>query len=515
MPNRTIWISEIAVTQTHNRLNEVATRARRRFPDHQVDVPYQVCLPVYEVRLRLTELAEDDLSTPARFVLRLANAGATQPQEIGGLLGMSQTYVAKAASELLNENLVTQTPTLDLTVTTKGKQALRDGGRTWRPRNRHVHVSYDPLTKRVVDVDSRQLLNRDDVRKNGLFILPSGPRRPRLSNIRLDEVKNCLQLLGLLREGTEILEVSDIKNMWLRYRDDVILVKLDAANADSSLFAAFRAQQYLEEESAAIQRVADRGADIVPEDLRPQPDRGWVESPSLTREESGLLKEINGLDQSIGEVKQAVSEARTTRSVTQDSQERIDLEARIKILELEKEALESTLADRDRELERISNGNIRLIKTEEHHSVLLKAIREASSQVTLVSAWIDPYAFDDEVCRLLAAAIGRGVHVRIAWGLGVRRRGFEASRNREKGISALNKLKGLIPRHLRSNLTEKIADTHEKFIICDDLFCAWGSFNWLSYRGQRDSGYRRETSSYSERPDDIAIWTANAEGLFG
>ena len=31
-----------------------------------------------------------------------------------------------------------------------------------------------------------------------------------------------------------------------------------------------------------------------------------------------------------------------------------------------------------------------------------------------------------------------------------------------------------------------MAETHEEFIICDDIFCALGNFNWLSYRGERD-----------------------------
>ena len=427
---------------------------------------------------------------------------------------MSQTYVAKAAAELLNGNLVTQTLTLDLGVTVEGKQALRDGGRTLRPRNRHIHIPYDPLTKGIADVDTRQLMNRDEVGKDGLFVLPSRPRRPRISNIRLDEVRDYSHDYGLISEGIEILEVSEIKHILLRYWSDLVLVKLDAVNASESLFAAYRAQQYLEEESTAIQRLADRGTDLLPEDLKAESIAAWHESPFLSPEEAILVREVDHIDQEVSEAARSVSEARAVLGETQNSQERVELEARIKTLESEKLNLESNLADRDSKLREISRGEVRLIKTEEHRSILLKAIREASSQLTLVSAWIDPYAFDDEVCRLIAAAIGRGVHVRIAWGLGVQRRGAEASRNREKGISALKRLRNLIPRDLSRKLTEVRVDTHEKFIICDDLFCAGGSFNWLSYRGQRDSGYRRETSIYSERPDDIRLWKVNADSLF-
>ena len=71
-----------------------------------------------------------------------------------------------------------------------------------------------------------------------------------------------------------------------------------------------------------------------------------------------------------------------------------------------------------------------------------------------------------------------------------------------------------MPERLGKLLMERRVETHEKFIICDDVFCAWGSFNWLSYRGERDSGYRREASVYSERQEDVELWNGNAAALF-
>ncbi|MDE2937377.1 MAG: hypothetical protein OXR67_00435 [Chloroflexota bacterium] len=500
---------------THDELNDVAARAKRRFPDHRVDVPFRVCLPVYELRLKVTEIAEDELSTPARFVLQLSNLKVTQPAEIGRMLGMSQNYVAGAAAELLGENLVTQSPGAGIGITDPGRQVLRDRGRTRRPRNKHIRVPYDPLSRRILDTDVQRLLDRDEVRKDGLFIPSTKPRRPRLGNVRIDQVRDYERFYGRQRDRVEILEISDIKDVRLKYRNDVILVKLDAVNSDKSLFAAFQAQQYLEEESAYLQRLADSGIDLVPDDLKADQFTDWIRPQAFSQEESSLLQEIDDLDQEVTDADRAVAEARATQGTTQDEKERSDLEAQIKTLESEKLQLEQLLEERESKLTSITEGQIRLIKTEEHRQLLMTAIGNASAELTLVSAWIDPYAFDDEVCRLLAAAIGRGVHVRIAWGLGVRKRGAEASRNREKGNAVLSRLRDLIPRDLRDHLTTKIAETHEKFIVCDHNFCAWGSFNWLSYRGERDSGYRRETSSYSERLDDIGLWKARADELFG
>ena len=65
---------------------------------------------------------------------------------------------------------------------------------------------------------------------------------------------------------------------------------------------------------------------------------------------------------------------------------------------------------------------------------------------------------------------------------------------------------------LRDILVVQRIETHQKFIICDDKFCAVGSFNWLSYRGE---GPRQESSHYSERTEEIAQWRSEADLLFG
>ena len=493
----------------------VVSRVKRRFPDHRVDVAYSVCLPVYELRLRVTEMAEHALSTAARFVLQLANLEVTQPSEIGRVLGLQHTFVTSAAAELLSEGFVVQGPDLGIKITDSGAEVLQSGGRSLRPRNRHPRVPYDPLTRSVADVDTDRLLDRNVVRKEGLFVVPARPRRPRLNHLRIAEVREYDRRTRRASMA-EIIEIADIKDVRLRYRNDVILVKLHAPGSDQPTFAAYRAQQYLDELTAAIQRLADGGADLVPHDVKADRSSPRVISGSLSSEESSAIAAIHDLHGVVAEKEQAVSDTMAVEGTTQSAVERAELAGRVKGLEVELKTVRSRLAERERELERMTQGEIRLIHTEEHRQVLLDAISLASSELTLVSAWMNPRAFDEEVCRMLADAIERGVTVRIAWGMGTRGRGrAEVPRNRVQGENALDGLRQLRPRGLQQRLVTRLVETHEKFIICDDRFCAWGSFNWLSYRGELDTGYRRETSMYSERADDIAVWKVNAGSLFG
>ncbi|MCY4654887.1 MAG: hypothetical protein OXC95_17200 [Dehalococcoidia bacterium] len=503
------------MNNSRNELAAVTSRAKSRFPDYKLDNVYPVCVPIYELRLWVTTLSEDSLSTSARFVLRLLDAGITRPEEIGNTLGLPANYVAEAAAELLGKELVVQGIDNGLRMTDAGKQCLQDGGNTLRPRNLSLRVPYDPLTKRVFDIDIDALLDRDVVRKNGLFVIPVNPRPPRLNGIRVEEVRSYVRGDPRFQGAREILEVSEIKDHKLRYLSDVVLVKMDDHSQKASTFAMYRALQYLDEESTEVQRLADLGRDMVPEESKTEEAPPWSSSISVTREEVEFLESLDELDRVAGEKDWEAAEAKETQNSTQDSGERAELERYIRSLEDERNSLHEKLIEREEQQNALTKGEIRLIRTEEHRHLLLEAIRKSTSELTLVSAWIDPFAFDDEARRAVADAIARGTKVRIAWGMGVRgKRHSDSARNKAKGDRAIAELRKLIPRNMRDNLTVHLVETHEKFIICDELFCASGSFNWLSYRGQRDSGYRREVSFYSERQSDIKLWRAHADLLF-
>ena len=491
-------------------LSAVRARAKRRFRDYDVDLAYQVCLPVYDLRIRIVEHETDKLSTAARFVLMLANVPVTDVSEIRRLLGLSEGEVVLAAAEVLSAALVEQQPDQSIRITEHGRTVLKEAGRTYRPRNRHPRVPYDPLVRAIPMVDLDDLVDREDVRKEALFIPPTKPRKPRLSQVRLAEVQAYDEQFGKTTQRVEILQVADIKDMRLKYRRDVILVRLLHRQSRSELYVAYRAQQYLERESEAIQRLAGSGLKLVPQDIgsRKSTDASWKRLPL---EESRLAEDIGKLDEALGKAEMAVADAESIRSATQDERERAALEEELRESMAERDELRAKLSEKERQLEELSGGEARLVRTEEHRPLLFEAVKAAASELTIVSAGINSRTLDEELCRTLADAIGRGVKVRIAWGFGTQ---GEKYRNRIQGDKALEDLRRKIPKAHRCRLIVMRIETHEKFVICDDRFCVWGSFNWLSYRGQRDEGYRRETSSYSERLADIALWKANAATLF-
>ena len=498
----------------------IKARAQRRYPDYQIVTVYPVCWPVFRLRLSAVVLAQHKLSATAGIVLRLSNLGVRQPAEFCLMMGLPAKYLVGAAAELLEAGFVAQRPDLGLEITPQGKQAVNDGGQSSRPQPRPLVVPYDPLTKRVLDMDIAELKDRDYVGKNALFVIPCDGRKPRLSELRLEQIQSYAG--NDLDNAEQVLEVSEVRDRdsVLRYRDDYMVAKLIEPNTNQPVFAVYRSQQYLQEETDALSRLAQDGHNLVPEEYEPVEENSpWNNSPSVTPEEAEQLTAIGELDLALDTAKQAVSEARSADYETLSERNRVDLLEHIGDLDKQILDLSKELVARETQLNALTQGATRVIRSEQHRSLLLEAIDTACSELVLVSAWIGPEAFNGEIRRKLADAMRRGVLVRIAWGFGTdatarmsAQKRDAATRSRKLGEDAIERLRRMIrDPGMQEKLMVRRTETHQKFIICDDRFCAVGSFNWLSYRGR---GPRWEASHYSERPEDISIWKDHASRLF-
>ena len=159
----------VAMDNRRHEMTVAVARAQRRFEGYKVDVAYPICWPVYSIRLTMTVMAEQELSTIARYILQLANSGVSAPQEFGHLLGLPNNFMVSAAAELLGAELMVQQYDGKLAITDHGRQTLLNGGRSWQPRREHMRIPFDPLTRKVLDISVGGLLHRDIVRKKRHF----------------------------------------------------------------------------------------------------------------------------------------------------------------------------------------------------------------------------------------------------------------------------------------------------------------------------------------------------------
>lgn len=489
--------------------------AKRRFPGCEVAVyPFAALWPIYDATLTVTALTPHELSTTARFILRLVNLGVSQPFELARTLGLSEDYAAVAAADLLKAGHVVQQPDKAIALTDLGLQTLNDRGRSFVPQSHYLNVAYDPIIGEVADIDGNRLQTMNQARQRGEFVMPANHRKPRLANFRMDAVKAAAARNPYFNES-EITQITSVRNPKPKYRSDLTLLGMREPGSDRLIFSAYRGRRYMENQSEAVRRLADNGADLTPQEANPESAKAWVDAAAMPAQERERLSNLVDLSERVGKMDTDIAVEREFRRTVEDQRERAESSARIEKLESEKRDLENRLAQAERQLEQDSQGELRLLETEDHRPVLLRAINEAQSELTLVSAWIMPRAFDNQIRRGIANAIRRGATVRIAWGMPIdQRRQSEGDRNRDIGLRLIRQLRDMIPNRLRHRLVDELAGTHQKFIICDDKFCAAGSFNWLSYRGEIDDGYRTESSLYSESANIIDLYKAQAESIF-
>ena len=370
-----------------------ASLAQNRHPDFQLDAVYLACWPTYRIRLAASVMQKRTISSVAHHVLRLVGNGVRELDELVKLLCLPESYIVGAAAELLRAVLVEQGADLRLSLTPKGKDAIRDKGMVKLLRTVPITVPFDPLTRKVSDIGVDKLIHPTVVWDENLFTVQYAGAMPRPRDLRLEDVRRYQRGAppGRRVKGS-IIDISGMmtQNTGLRYRNDIMIAKMDHAATGESMFLAYSGHRYLEEETGCLRQLVERGVGLVPGEF----ERGsppWEGAASISSEERAILKEIDGLERTIG--KAVWGDALDGRAAGRPTREG----RAPRTTGLEKGSPRAGLITAgESKLSRVTNGAVRLVKTEDHYNLLLDAINESAKDLTLVSTWIDPPAFGDE-----------------------------------------------------------------------------------------------------------------------
>jgi len=189
------------------------------------------------------------------------------------------------------------------------------------------------------------------------------------------------------------------------------------------------------------------------------------------------------------------------RSATQDDRERQELAASVQRLN---EELRVKVEEGEQLRQQLRLYHVEFLRTEQHRGVLEQALREARKEIIIISPWMNRRACNDDLCRLIGDAVARGVLVRIGYGMGRERHQAEAGRNRANVQSVKYAIERYIPNSAAPLLDmRQTSGTHQKILVCDRKFAVTGSFNWLSYAGEQDEGYRNETGTLFRHGDQV------------
>ena len=496
----------------------IKSTARQRYPDNDINSAFAACWPVYQLRLGLTVSVRNRLSAAEVYCLRLLAQRQALATEISSWMGLPSHYVQYLLGNLIGKNLINISDSSSVVITPHGQSVLQQDGQTVQTKSQRKTVYYDPVCRCILLVlDTAKLLKPGQVEGAEEFRLPMPVTKPTLDDLTSGQIRNAILEFQRRPSGAdntedpdkppseEIAEVLHVDRIYknetrLMYRADKVVVVMTprAGHASQPELAVYQRYEdsFREKETNELQSLRPTWQDFVPTSLHPgNLHAGRQVQTSPSEEEMQVLNRQGDIKYDLTSLRLDIDSGIATDFHRQCVRE---LEQQLKQL---------------REI-----PNLERLTTVDHRPFLLKAIRETQHELVIVSAFINERAFDQEIRKLLVDVVcRRRAHVKIAWGLGTKGNP-EADRIRAVGQKIQQQLEKQIRKTDASCLgllQVKRLETHEKFIVCDDKYCAWGSFNWLSYRGEFDRGFRQESSTLSKRASDVELWHQRAKELFG
>jgi hypothetical protein len=497
-------------------MSKLMARLRQDFPKHEYLNTFEAAIPAYFVQLILEVLQKQDLTTFQRYILELLSLEVHSLEMMSYYLGVDQEVLTSSIVGLLKHQYVEQgdpQPGKEdrlLFLTGSGREAVLKQGPPPVPTRKTGRFFFNALTENVISPEE-ETLYPDQVDKQGLFVLPPKEAdRPTLGTFVENEkdVKSVLENEPAFKDSA-IVGMLKLKEISARYFAPVTVVVLQDRETHERTVAVYRNSSQQRPETEALQRLLEAKKFHIPAigtPLLAQEQEINIPTKALPPDVVQEIRRVMENEHQREEIVIQVEEHQILKTATQDARERKELEEKIDELQKNLQSKEQAIETLRQQLRQ---SKVEFLRTEQHRRKLFQAVCEAKQEIIIISPWMTPTACDDQLCKAFAEAIVRGVRLRIGYGIGRDRSPQEAEYNRHN----VEEVKKTIRKHVRSlnsscsldflNDIVKTAGTHQKMLVCDRQFAITGSFNWLSYMGKQDDGYRQEISVLFQHPEPV------------
>jgi PLD-like domain len=458
----------------------------------------EVGIAVFLMDLRVIVLDPKEIPPIDEFLLRSIGLQVEQPPELATFLGLDERTVENRLVELRRAELIEiaagrSKEDVRCRLTIKGKSATDSLQRAELKEITIPRVVFHGFLRRPVMYPEEQLLRPKELRDFGFGeIVPIPARYPRPEEIKLEELSQVIrQQWQQKRKGKppELVTVRsilrDVRTMYI----PAVLLQYELLGKKKQVQVAFAVNGLLEEEYARA-FAGCKGPERIPEllaaDYKTTAELAHeLLKPHIVRK-LGPLADVDELVEQL----QVIDENVATKEGQLEAQSRPDTKQVLRE-ELERERtgkaeLEKKLTDR----------KVSRLRVFDCKHLLATTLRDVKERLVIVSAFLSSAVVDREFLLSLESALARGVKVWIAYGMGPQK-GRHAERDVSRENSAEWKeaergLKELRKKHEGSLQLLYPGFTHEKILIRDKSFVASGSFNWLSYKGERGRQKRYE-----------------------
>lgn len=472
-------------------IEELAKRKANSVPNSILVKYYEAGIPQWHMETILTMLKPKKLSVLQEFILKFISAGIDDVSDICAFLGVNKSAVNNAVAILQKNSLIIVDIFYSkLKITDKGEKALKEAA-TIVPEDIEYALYVDGLIGNVY-LDTRKLYTSKELRSFEIKPINATVEKPTLDILVYEDVKRAVNLFKKTHayeqdklEG-DLQEVSQVIKTYVEYKKVYVLVFLNSKSEDIE-FQVYDGITRNDDYSIALQKQYYNNTRVLDFDSLEATDEETdnslmnvlpqeiIESvKSFSYKDSTLEREISNLTTQLEAIKDNSDEEEQNESVTE----------RIRFLEKKID-----------EMKNERKGSDRILSTYEHRPLLLEALDNAQNTVVIVSPWIKSSGLNSEILGRIERALQRKVHVIIGYGI---------SKKEDSDKWVLQRLTDIQNKQYGKSLhLVRLSNTHEKVLIKDNEYMVITSFNWLSFKGDPNKGFRQETGYYTESKDAI------------
>lgn len=479
-------------------IEELAKKKANSVPNSTLVKYYEAGIPQWHMESIFTMLKPKKLSVLQEFILKFISYGIDDVSDICNFLGVNTSAVNNAVALLQKNSLITVDIFYSkLKLTDKGEEALKEAA-TIVPEDIEYALYVDGLIGNVY-LNTRKLYTPKELRNFEIKPINTTVEKPTLDTLVYEEVKRAINLFKKnyayeqdKLEG-ELQEVSQVVKTYVEYKKVYVLVFINNKSEDIE-FQVFDGTTRNDDYSIALQKQYNNNTRVLDFDSKESTDeesdnslisvlpREIIESAkSFSYKDSTLEREISNLTTQLDAIKDNSDD---------DEEQKESATERIRFLEKKID-----------EMKNERKGAERILSTYDHRPLLIDALENAQNTVVIVSPWIKSGGLNNEILGRIERALQRKTQVIIGYGI---------SEKEDSDKWILQKLSDIQNKRYGNNLhLVRLSNTHEKVLIKDNEYMVITSFNWLSFKGDPNKGFRQETGYYTESKDAIKQMKAN------
>ncbi|WP_235595958.1 phospholipase D-like domain-containing protein [Mastigocoleus testarum] len=456
----------------------------------------RVGLPVYKITIQALTQRCKPIPPIEEYVLKVIDAGLSSEEDIVDYLGLEKVILNDAMVNLrMNENIDLVAPNASRMqvwkLTKKGKNTLSEA-KIIIPEERTFDIHFDGLLRypcRYGRSDS-SFLKPQELRTQRMIEIEAFPKKPpELADIKLKQVYALNRQIESAskrksKEQRDLLALKAIERRERLFQPAQALIYKAKDSDDVQVAFLIDGVPSNEHETAFARSNGINKLRIV-ETLK-------LSSPKKLAEEilgydfvaSAPLETIETIKEEVycaqAKIEAQIQITQNSLELTKDKEEKIKLEQQFQSAQEEIEQLKEQLDSL------LSTVPMRWLEMYEHRPLLEDALSNTQERLMIISPWIRASSVNEKFLIDFENLLKKSVKVYIGYGLG------EYDNKYSSDIQAEKKIQELGNQYKANFKLNRWGDTHAKILISDQKFAVTTSFNWLSFRGDRERTFRDE-----------------------